>query len=83
MATEEMKAKWQIEREQRRKEEREFRENLVNEYINNEYGFTKPTAELLVNKAWEDGHSCGYAEVRTQASILADFVEEVIKLNHE
>lgn len=65
-------------REQRRKEEQQFRENLVTE-IMNEYGFNKAVAECVVRKGWEDGHYAGYNEVRTCSQIAAEFAEEVLK----
>ena len=47
-------------REQRRKELKQFRENLFRESliekIVNEYGFSNAIAKACVDKGWEDGH---------------------------
>ena len=66
-------------REQRRKEEQQFRENLIEE-IANEYEFGYAIAKACVDKGWEDGHSYGYSEVRTQTEIAADFVEKILAI---
>lgn len=66
-------------REQRYKEEQQFRENLIEE-ISNKYNFSRCIAELCVNKGWEDGHSCGYGEVRTKSEIAADFAESILAI---
>ena len=65
--------------EQRRKEEQQFRENLIEE-IANEYEFGYAIAKACVDKGWEDGHSYGYSEVRTQTEIAADFVEKILAI---
>ena len=66
-------------REQRRKEEQQFREKLVDE-IAADYGFGEEIAKACVDKGWEDGHSGGYSEVRTQSEIAADFVEKILAI---
>lgn len=66
-------------REQRRKEEQYFRENLVDR-IATDYGFSLAIAKACVDKGWEDGHSAGYSEVRTQAEIAADFAEKILTI---
>ena len=66
-------------REQRHKEEQQFREYLIEE-IANEYGFGYAIAKACVDKGWEDGHSYGYSEVRTQTEIAADFVEKILAI---
>ena len=66
------------ERERQHREREQFKANLAQE-IMNEYSFNKAVAEKIVAKGWEDGHSYGYSEVRTQAHIAAEFAEEVIK----
>ena len=66
------------ERERQHHEREQFKANLAQE-IMNEYSFNKAVAEKIVAKGWEDGHSYGYSEVRTQAHIAAEFAEEVIK----
>ena len=65
--------------EQRHKEEQEFHDNLIEE-IANEYGFGYAIAKACVDKGWEDGHSYGYSEVRTQTEIAADFVEKILAI---
>lgn len=64
-------------REQRCKEEQQFRENLIEE-IANEYHFSHAIAEACVEKGWEDGHACGYSEVRIQSQIMADFAKKIL-----
>ena len=66
-------------REQRRKEEQQYRESLV-ERIAIDYGFGKAIAKVCVDKGWEDGHSGGYGEVRAQAEIAADFAEKILAI---
>ena len=70
------------EREQRRQEEKQFRENLVKE-IMSDYGFNKEVAEEVVSKGWEDGHYAGYSEVRTCSHIAAEFAEKVINASKQ
>lgn len=66
-------------KEQRRKEEQQFREKLVDE-IETNYGFSEEIAKACVDKGWEDGHSAGYSEVRAQTEIAADFVEKILTI---
>ena len=66
-------------REQHRKEEQQFRENLVDR-IATDYGFSEEIAKACVDKGWEDGHAYGYSEVRTQTEIVADFVEKILAI---
>lgn len=66
-------------REQRRKEERNFREKLVDK-IATDYGFGSAIAKACVDKGWEDGHASGYSEVKTQAEIAADFAEKILAI---
>ena len=65
--------------EQRRKEEQEFRENLIKE-IAHEYDFTPAIAKACVEKGWEEGHAFGYSEVRTQSQIAADFAQTIFSI---
>ena len=67
-------------REQRRKEEQQFREKLADSIAEN-YGFDEEIAKACVDKGWEDGHAGGYSEVRTQAEIAADFAEKILSIN--
>lgn len=66
-------------REQRRKEEQQFRENLANK-IATDYGFGLAIAKACVDKGWEDGHASGYSEVRMQSEIAADFAEKILAI---
>ena len=66
-------------REQRRKEEQQFRKILVDSIATN-YGFGEEIAKACVDKGWEDGHAAGYSEVRTQAEIAADFAEKILAI---
>ena len=66
-------------REQRRKEEQQFREKLADSIAEN-YGFDEEIAKACVDKGWEDGHAGGYSEVRAQAEIAADFAEKIIAI---
>ena len=67
-------------REQRRKEEQQFREKLADSIAEN-YGFDEEIAKACVDKGWEDGHAGGYSEVRTQSEIAADFAEKILAIN--
>ena len=62
-----------------RKEDQQFRENLIEE-IDNKYGFGRAIAIACVNKGWEDGHAYGNSEVRTQSEIAADFAEDILAI---
>lgn len=66
-------------REQRRKEEQQFREILVDSIATN-YGFDEEIAKVCVDKGWEDGHASGYSEVRAQVEIAADFAEKILTI---
>ena len=66
-------------REQRCKEEQQFREILVDR-IETAYGFGEEIAKACVDKGWEDGHASGYSEVRVQAEIAADFAEKILEI---
>ena len=66
-------------REQRHKEEQQFRENLIEE-IANKYDFGYTIAKACVDKGWEDGHAYGYSEVRIQSEIAADFAEDILAI---
>ena len=65
--------------EQCRKENQQFRKNLIEE-IANEYDFGRAIAKACVDKGWEVGHAYGYSEVRTQSQIAADFAEEILRI---
>jgi hypothetical protein len=67
-------------REQRRKEEQQFREILVDSIATN-YGFSEEIAKVCVDKGWEDGHASGDSEVRTQSEIAADFAKKILAID--
>ena len=66
-------------KEQCRKEDQQFRENLIEE-IAHDYEFTHPISKECVYKGWEDGHAFGYSEVRIQSQIAADFVQKIFSI---
>ena len=70
-----------IEREELRKKERrefeKFKKDLIDELMSN--GFSMPNAEIIFTKAWADGHSCGYEEVKSYAYEYADMIEKIMK----
>lgn len=69
------------ERVQRMNEQLVWRDNLANR-IMKEYNIGyKEIAEMIVSKAWEDGHSYGYGEVTWRAEDLAELVEKVRKID--
>ena len=69
------------ERVQRMNEQLVWRDNLANQLMK-EYNIGyKEIAEMIVSKAWEDGHSYGYGEVTWRAEDLAELVEKVRKID--
>ena len=69
------------ERVQRMNEQLVWRDNLANRLMN-EYNIGyKEIAEMIVSKAWEDGHSYGYGEITWRAEDLAELVEKVRKID--
>ena len=69
------------ERVQRMNEQLVWRDNLANRLMK-EYNIGyKEIAEMIVSKAWEDGHSYGYGEVTWRAEDLAELVENVRKID--
>ena len=66
----------------RRRDEELFRGRLVDS-VAKENGFSLGVARIIVNKAWEDGHSCGLSEVRTYAQTYSDFVVDIINALQE
>ena len=40
--------------------------------------FTPAQAELIVNRAWNEGHSSGYEEIITYARDYSDFAERIL-----
>ena len=69
------------ERIQRKNEQLVWRDTLANRLMK-EYNIGyKEIAEMIVSKAWEDGHSYGYGEVTWRAEDLAELVEKVRKID--
>ena len=70
------------ERIQRKNEQLVWRDTLANRLMK-EYNIGyKEIAEMIVSKAWEDGHSYGYGEVTWRAEDLAELVEKVRKIDN-
>ena len=58
-----------------------WRDNLANRLMK-EYNIGyKEIAEMIVSRAWEDGHPYGYGEVTCRAEDLAELVEKVRKID--
>lgn len=57
--------------------------DAVVQFISETYGLKKTAAEAIFNKAYEDGHSNGSAEIVLCAEDLAEFVLKVIHSNQE
>ena len=69
------------ERIQKMNEQLVWRDNLANRLMK-EYNIGyKEIAEMIVEHAWEDGHSYGYGEVTWRAEDLAELVEKVRKID--
>ena len=60
-----------------RKNELSFKENLAKS-VSEENNFSLGVSKIIVNKALEDGHSCGLSEVRTYAQTYSDLVVDII-----
>ena len=69
------------EKERKRKEVQDFKEDLAKQLLNDYHIGCKEIALMIVDRAWEDAHSYGYSEVRYKAEDLAEFIENVIKIN--
>ena len=67
------------EREFRRKQEYDWRNNLIDEIWKWNNVGERVNAELIVERAWDEKHSYGYNEVRDYAEDLADFVSQIVK----
>lgn len=71
------------ERERRHREELDFRE-LLAKTIYEEYNvYPREVAKMIVDRAWDEGHSYGYDDVRNRAASLATFTEKIIKITED
>ena len=68
------------ERERRKKEERDWRDRLEGDIWSDYDLGPKEVAKLIVERAWDEGHSYGYAEVKAKAESLAEYTEKVVKI---
>ena len=68
------------ERERRQKEAQDWCDNLTDEIWEGYNVGPKEVAKLIVDRAWETGHSLGYYEVRCHAESLAEYTEKVVKI---
>ena len=72
----------QIREEERRRKQSEkenFLDDLAKE-IAEEYDMCLEQARIIVDQAWDRGHSYGYQEVRICAQDYAEWVEKIIKI---
>ena len=75
----------QIREEERRRKQSEkenFLDNLTKE-IASGYDMSLEQARIIVDQAWDRGHSYGYQEVRIYAEDYAEWVAKIIKLQEE
>lgn len=68
----------QEERERKRQEERDWSDNLAKRLLNDYNIGCKEIAVMIVDRAWDQGHSYGYNEVTRKAEDIAAFIEKVI-----
>ena len=76
---EERRAILEEKRRAKRSEEDNFRQDLAME-IARAYNMSIEQAEIVVNQAWDRGHSSGYNEVTAFAHEYGEWVEEIIKI---
>lgn len=69
------------ERARKEQEERDWCENLASRLLDNYRIGCHAIAAMIVDRAWEDGHSYGYNEVIWKAEDLAEFIEKVRKID--
>ena len=67
------------ERRKKQSEKENFLEDLEIE-IAREYHMAREQARIIVNKAWEHGHSSGFNEVRSYATEFGEWVEEILDI---
>ena len=70
-------------RERQRKEEQDWRDQLEQDIWHDYDLGPKEVAKLIVDRAWDEGHSYGYDEVRAKAESLALYTEKVVKITAE
>jgi hypothetical protein len=69
------------EKERKRKEEQDWRGDLAKRLLNDYNIGCKEIAVMIVDRAWDSGHSYGYNEVTLKAEDLAEFIENVRKID--
>ena len=70
------------ERRRRQSEKEKFLDGLTVE-IAGGYDMSWEQARIVVDQAWDRGHSFGYQEVRNYAEDYAEWVAKIIKLQEE
>ena len=68
------------ERERRQKEVQNWLDNLVDEIWKCYDVGPKEVAKMIVDRAWDEGHSYGYDEVKAKAESLVEYTEKVVKI---
>jgi hypothetical protein len=71
------------ERERRHKEEQDWRDQLERDILHDYDLGPKEVAKMIVDRAWDEGHSYGYDEVKAKAESLALYTEKVVKITEE
>ena len=71
------------ERERRQKEAQNWRDRLEGDIWSRYDLGPKEVAKMVVDRAWDEGHSYGYDEVRAKAESLALYTEKVVKITEE
>lgn len=75
----------QIREEERRRKQSE-KENFLDDLtveIAGGYDMSWEQARIIVEQAWDRGHSCGYQEVRGFAEEYAEWVAKIIELQKQ
>ncbi len=71
------------ERNKRHQEEGKFRDNLAATICSNHEDLSYGSCVQIVDRAWEYHHSYGTQEVINAANDLADFVEQIFKVEYQ
>lgn len=69
------------ERARKEQEQRDWRDNLAKQLLNDYNIGCKEIAVMIVDWAWTEGHSYGYNEVRLKAEDLAELVEKMRRID--